>query len=376
MNKIFFFAVLAIILSGCSSSSGEFPGSEYMPDMGHSIAYEANYYDYYYYNTWGSEAEYYKMAQPRKPVAGTIPRGHSGAHYARNAAALRVNQNHLSGAASHNAIAIPANGSVPYYYKDTEEERTRAMNEIIANPYPITGVGLAKGKELYDIYCGICHGAKGDGNGYLVADENPNPVYPAQPAILTNDEFTAASNGRYYHAIMYGKNVMGGYADKLSYEERWQVIHYIRSLQAKNKKLVYDENTNTLNNVGQPIHNVKMISGNMGAGAGGEGHSGVMMNTGLHSTTGHGTAEHTTIGTIKSAVTGHATGAATHINKTVEQAKGAVEGAVEDGKKKGGKFKEKIKKAAGTVKDAAGDVKDKVKGVFKKKDKPEGGCGH
>ncbi len=373
MNKIFFFAVLAIILSGCSSSGGEFPGSEYMPDMGHSIAYEANYYDYYYYNTWGSEAEYYKMAQPRKPVAGTIPRGHSGVRYAKNAAALRVNQNHLSGAASHNAIAIPANGSVPYYYKDTEEERVRATNEIIANPYPITAAGLASGKELYDIYCGICHGAKGDGNGYLVADENPNVVYPAQPAILTNDEFTAASNGRYYHAIMYGKNVMGGYADKLSYEERWQVIHYIRSLQAKNKKLVYDENTNTLNNVGQPVNSVKMISGNMTTG--GADHSGAM-NTGLHSTTtGHGAGGHTTIGTIQSTVTGHAAGAASHIDNAVQQAKGTVEGAVEEGKKKGGKLKEKIKKAAGKVKDTAGDVKDKVKDVFKKKDKQEGG-GH
>lgn len=71
--------------------------------------------------------------------------------------------------------------------------------------------------------------------------------YPAQPAILTSDEFTAASNGRFYFAIMHGKNVMGSYADKLSYEERWQVIHYIRALQAQNKGLQYDENGNTLN---------------------------------------------------------------------------------------------------------------------------------
>ena len=46
---------------------------------------------------------------------------------------------------------------------------------------------------------------------------------------------------------MYGKNVMGSYKDKISYEERWQVIHYIRSLQAKDKKLEYSEQANTLN---------------------------------------------------------------------------------------------------------------------------------
>ena len=65
---------------------------------------------------------------------------------------------------------------------------------------------------MYDIYCGICHGEKADGNGYLVRDDGK---YPAQPAILVSDEFIAASNGRFYHAIMHGKNVMGAYSEKL-----------------------------------------------------------------------------------------------------------------------------------------------------------------
>jgi len=47
---------------------------------------------------------------------------------------------------------------------------------------------------------------------------------------------------------MYGFNVMGGYSDKLSYEERWQVIHHIRALQAASKNLVYSEKENTLTN--------------------------------------------------------------------------------------------------------------------------------
>jgi hypothetical protein len=41
---------------------------------------------------------------------------------------------------------------------------------------------------------------------------------------------------------------MGGYSDKLSYEERWQVIHFIRSLQAKEANLQYSEAANTFNN--------------------------------------------------------------------------------------------------------------------------------
>lgn len=78
----------------------------------------------------------------------------------------------------------------------------------------------------------------GKWGGYLVRDDGK---YPAQPAILVSDEFIAASNGRFYHAIMHGKNVMGAYSDKLSYKERWEVIQYIRSLQAQAKGLKYDE---------------------------------------------------------------------------------------------------------------------------------------
>lgn len=238
------FCVLGIVLvlNACSPAGGNNPGREYMPDMAHSIAYEANYYNYYFLNTWGEEAEYKQYAMPRTPVEGTIPRGYAGQS--------SDNESSLNGQKSHQSISIPANGKVPYYYGDTEEERTRATNEIVDNPYPITDKGLAKAKENYTVYCGICHGEKGDGGGYLVRDDGG--VYPAQPANFLTDEFINASNGRYYHAIVYGKNVMGGYTDKLSYEERWQVIHYIRSLQAKEKGLAYNEQENTLNDIDVP----------------------------------------------------------------------------------------------------------------------------
>ena len=150
--------------------------------------------------------------------------------------------------AENGGIKVPMNGSVPYYYADTEDERTRASVEILSNPFPITEDGLKRGKELYNIFCGICHGEKGDGLGYLVAEDNPNAKYPAAPANFLQDTFYNSTNGRYYHALIYGKNVMGGYADKISYEERWQVIHWIRALQAKEKKLVYNEETNTMTN--------------------------------------------------------------------------------------------------------------------------------
>ena len=259
----------AIILQACAPADGEFTGNEYMPDMGHSIAYEANVLNYYYLNTWDDESTFKlkELSNPGLPVAGTIPRGYAGIFFSDSTghAASDV-MDHLQGGGSINAISVPVNGSSPYYYEDTEEERTRATAEIIANPFPITEAGLIKGGELYNIYCGICHGEKGDGGGFLVRDADPakgdaGGVYPAAPANFLLDDFVNASNGRYYHSIIYGKNVMGGYADKLSYEERWQVIHYIRSLQAKEKKLIYTAEVNTLNAAfGIPASQIKVLA--------------------------------------------------------------------------------------------------------------------
>jgi len=234
LNIITFAVIAVLVLASCQQPGGNSTGSEYMPDMGHSIAYEANHYNYYSFNTWGGEDDYYKYAKPRVPVSGTVAR------------------------TSSKGLAIPVQGSTPYYYGDTEEERNRAIAELIDNPYPITEAGLATGKEMYNVFCATCHGEKGDGNGYLVRDDGG--VYPVQPANFMLDEHINASNGRYYHAIMHGKNLMGNYKDKISTEERWQVIHYIRSLQAKEKKLVYNQLENTLNAIDRPAGLEKVVA--------------------------------------------------------------------------------------------------------------------
>ncbi len=261
---ILLIAVSVLILYSCSPAGGDKTGHEYMPDMAHSIAYESNVYTYYYLHTWDSASVFKlkELSNPHLPVKGTIPRGYAA--YS-NADATQFDAIHsmLRGGNSLHSIAVPLNGHVPYHYADTEEERTRASQEIVNNPFPITAAGLEKGKELYDIHCGICHGEKGDGVGYLVSEENVNAKYPAQPANFLQDTFYNSTNGRFYHAIMYGKNVMGGYADKLDFEERWHVIHYIRSLQAKEKKLVYNADANTFNpSFGMPEKQFKAIAAN------------------------------------------------------------------------------------------------------------------
>ncbi|MBT8218243.1 MAG: c-type cytochrome, partial [Bacteroidia bacterium] len=250
INLLFALTLTVLLLESCGRAQGDDTGKEFMPGMYHSTAYEANIYNYYSYNTWDDESvlKLKELSQPREPVPGTVARGHIG--YATGS--MAKTDALLSGTYNANAISTPANGSVPYYYGDSDDERARAIADIIDNPFPITEEALTTGKELYDVFCGTCHGEKGDGNGYLVREDGG--VYPAAPAnFLTT--FADTSNGVYYHSIIHGKNVMGGYADKLSYEERWNVIHYIRSLQASDQGLVYSPEENTLNNVEVPFAN-------------------------------------------------------------------------------------------------------------------------
>lgn len=268
MKQLKYFIIIltaVIVLNACGPAGGEHTGHEYMPDMAHSIAYESNVYNKYYLNTWDDESVMKRksLSNPKLPVSGTIPRGYAG-YAAATAADYEEVYTSLRGGTNTHSIAIPFNGHVPYHYSDTEEERTRASKDIVSNPFPISAGGLARGKQLYTSQCAICHGEKADGNGYLVSEENPNVKYPAAPANFMQDTFYLASNGRFYHAIMYGKNVMGAYADKLSFEERWQVIHYIRSLQAKTTSKQYAADANTFNPVfGMPEKQFKAIAGNV-----------------------------------------------------------------------------------------------------------------
>ncbi len=241
---------LAVVLTACSYPDENFTGSEYMPDMAHSLAVEANTYNYYYYNTWDNEStvSLAKLVYPRTVPAGTVPRGYAGAQAPQSLDDAAMMRGSMVDANSMNAISVPTNGSVPYYFDDTPEGRLQAIAELIDNPFPITEDGLARGKNLYNIFCAICHGEEGNGLGYLYNEEaNPNAKYPNLPANFIKGELVSASNGRFYNAIMHGYNVMGAYADKINYEERWQVIHYIRELQAKAAGKEYSPMVNTLN---------------------------------------------------------------------------------------------------------------------------------
>ncbi|PQB05158.1 c-type cytochrome [Aureitalea marina] len=128
------------------------------------------------------------------------------------------------------AAMLPAEGSIPrgwqpYDYKNTTADLELAKDELM-NPLPVTEENLAKGKELYDIYCGVCHGDKGDGQGILMKNE----VFLGIPSYA--DPGRKITDGGVYHVQMYGLNSMGSYASQTSEEERWQITHHVMNLKA------------------------------------------------------------------------------------------------------------------------------------------------
>ena len=88
---------------------------------------------------------------------------------------------------------------------------------------------MSKGKELYEIYCSVCHGDKGDGIGILAEREKFLGIPPY------NDPSRIITQGSIYHVIMYGRNAMGSHAGQINEEERWQITQYVLQLKEELK---------------------------------------------------------------------------------------------------------------------------------------------
>ncbi|MBI2339619.1 MAG: cytochrome c [Deltaproteobacteria bacterium] len=116
--------------------------------------------------------------------------------------------------------AIPR-GFAPYPYSVGEGE-TAGLE--LKNPLPFTKENIMKGQKVYNNTCIVCHGAKGDGNGSIV------PKFPRPPA-LTSDKVANWPDGRIFHVITRGQNLMGSYASQIPPDDRWAAIHYVRALR-------------------------------------------------------------------------------------------------------------------------------------------------
>jgi mono/diheme cytochrome c family protein len=187
--SVLFFLMTFLVIS-CSDVKRE-PGKAYMPDMAYSRAYE----------TYTVNPVFIDGQTNREPVAGTVKRGEVFVYH----------------------LAMDKTGDTTNYY----------ASRATKNPLPaLSDVDMKEAERAYLINCGICHGAKLDGNGPLWKDgDGP---YPAKPAALVGDaKYENMPEGQMFYSITYGKNLMGGYASQINAKQRWMVISYIKKKQNK-----------------------------------------------------------------------------------------------------------------------------------------------
>ena len=84
---------------------------------------------------------------------------------------------------------------------------------------------VRRGQNRFEIYCLPCHGKLGDGQGITKSyGMATTPSYH-------DDRIRSMPEGEIFNTITNGKNTMFPYADKLSPDDRWAVVAYVRALQ-------------------------------------------------------------------------------------------------------------------------------------------------
>jgi len=199
MKKLSIIIVLiaGIVLISCSDVKRN-PGAVYMPDMAYSRAYETYAIEDSAKFTTDQHHTDDRIFYSRLPVTGTIARGEE--------------------------MPFPLTKDAP------GDSTNYVASKQIQNPLPpLSETDMKETERLYLINCGICHGAKLDGNGPLYkGGEGP---FPAAPRNLTDPYSVNMPDGQMFYSITYGKNLMGPYASQVSRKQRWMIIHYIRAQQ-------------------------------------------------------------------------------------------------------------------------------------------------
>jgi mono/diheme cytochrome c family protein len=176
--------VLGIVVSVSSCKDKLNPNYQYMPNMYESVGYETN-----------AESDAFNSPTGLKGKVGQLPPDGS-----------------------------IKRGFVPYEIPNTTEGYNFSKT-VVKSPLDSAAVDMKKAEELFVIYCAICHGTAGDGQGKLVKQQKFLGV--------PNYKDRQVSVGSIFHVETYGLNAMGSYANQLSQHERWLVAAYVMDLKSK-----------------------------------------------------------------------------------------------------------------------------------------------
>ena len=113
-----------------------------------------------------------------------------------------------------------ARGFMPYLYAGDPE----GASANLVNPYVADKANIILGKRKFLTYCSPCHGDLAKGDSRL------HGQFPNGPT-LHSDKVMGWTDGRIYHVITEGQNVMPGYQKTVTRKERWAIVNYVRTLQ-------------------------------------------------------------------------------------------------------------------------------------------------
>lgn len=122
---------------------------------------------------------------------------------------------------------MPASGSLPMNPPRPWAYAIPPGAATPSNPVPGTRAVLQVGAVRYRDYCAFCHGLSGKGDGPV------GEVYVPRPRNLTDAHVRALSDGDLYVRITNGFSTMPSFRKRLSPEDRWSIIWYVRSLEGK-----------------------------------------------------------------------------------------------------------------------------------------------
>jgi mono/diheme cytochrome c family protein len=157
------------------------PNFEFLPQMAHAPRY----------NTFSANPNFADGKTLQTPVANTIARGELPLHY----------------------VGIPA-------------DAIRAGNELVSPVSASDTQARTRGEHVFNSFCVPCHGPNATGTGTVTQRGVPPP-----PSLLAQHA-VAMKDGQLFHILTYGQNNMASYAGQISRADRWDVIAYVRSLQA------------------------------------------------------------------------------------------------------------------------------------------------
>ncbi len=130
------------------------------------------------------------------------------------------------------APLVPPDGTIPLGGIEPRIDHpapafTPEANALL-NPIPSTPESIARGQEVYGIYCIVCHGPDGMAR---ISDELPVAKRMAEGGMppIPLAAVPVYTDGFLFTKIRYGKPGMPGYPH-IQPEDRWHTVNYLRTL--------------------------------------------------------------------------------------------------------------------------------------------------